>query len=578
MGTQKRDDRKVATVETPGSDSGDSYVRGTIQKGDEGSGLLARLTQETWGFNEHVVPISSGMGGIAAVQIPETHIAVVYSTSGDPAKVDPYTHTASLAAQLFRHAREKGMTPLGLWDVIDSTRGDESLLEKVVRGLHGVAHANNFAILGGENAILGDRVMLTAGGLVRPSANVSGTMIAMVEMGKKGDIFTKGMKIENDADGVEVFRGGTQIARYANGVEVHRVASDGKELLCLVFDPKGRLVVGGSDGVGTKLEVYEQDGRRWLGVQDAVAMVADDAARMDAALLGISGVVERTDNHPVGGIRDAANYLSVLLGVPAVFQQERVAVPKKEVRKNKDGQEEEVEAGYRIKRLRGPEGADAYNINATAISAADEQLLRNPPRPRAGDCLVVIGGNVEKPGKTRSLTGEYANPRSNGFRDRRERMERLYGKEWHTTPFGRVMLEYLARPSTVFYPLVHGLWQGGLITAFYHMSGGALEGKLARPLAKEGLSVRMRKGDLLEPHPLEYFFVGQHDDVADVYRKLPLGSDAFVATRDPDRVIGEAFKQGFRAKRIGQLEQVDKRMAGVYLLVGKRVIHFSGKD
>ena len=157
-------------------------------------------------------------------------------------------------------------------------------------------------------------------------------------------------------------------------------------------------------------------------------------------------------------------------------------------------------------------------------------------------------------------------------------MKKLFGVNWHETPFGRVMLEYLARPSTMFYPLIRRLWERGAITAFYHMSGGALEGKLARPLAKEGLFVQMRKGDLLEPHPLEYFFAGQHNDITDAYRKLPLGNDCFIVTSTPQSVVREAQKDGFRAKRVGRLVGANNGRAGVELVARKRTIYFSGGE
>ena len=178
----------------------------------------------------------------------------------------------------------------------------------------------------------------------------------------------------------------------------------------------------------------------------------------------------------------------------------------------------------------------AYNLSGSVVSIIDEEQLRNPLRPKVGDAIVAISG---KP-----------NPRSNGITAKRKIMIDRFGLEWHTTPEGKDYIEYLGEPSIVLYPVFRELLDRGLATSFYHMSGGAYEGKLAQPLAKEGLFARLE--GLFEPDRREEFFVEASGmSVRDAYRKWPMGNDGFITTINPEGAINLISSHGYKARRVG---------------------------
>ncbi len=320
-----------------------------------------------------------------------------------------------------------------------------------------------------------------------------------------------------------------------------------------VFDPEGLPVHMNSDGVGTKTEFYERAGNYERAGIDWLEMDWADAMKLGAKVKAFSGVMETRGR------------------IPAEFIQEFVACFGKEHGIITSLQHEDV--GDRIRGYK-PE-APAFNISGTAVSVIDEERLTNPLVPKDGDCLVGIRGRP--------------NARSNGITAKRKKMVEMFGLEWHTDLTGKKFLPYLSEPSTLLSPFFEKLEAQGLATAFYHLSGGAYDGKLARPLAKHGLYVRIAK--LFEPDPREWAFVDSsykgkglpsrdvsQEDLKAAFGKSPMGTDGFVATRESGRVIQIASEFGLEGMVAGNIERNPIGLTGVDIRKYGHVIYFDGRD
>jgi len=84
------------------------------------------------------------------------------------------------------------------------------------------------------------------------------------------------------------------------------------------------------------------------------------------------------------------------------------------------------------------------------------------------------------------------------------------------------------------------------------MSGGAFNGKLARPLAKHGLYVELDNLFEADPRELALAFITSPSIKAS-YGKCPMGNEAFIATDHPHEVIRLANSAGYDARKCGRL-------------------------
>ena len=489
----------------------DTYIEEVIARGDEGSDLLRARTAPTLS-NSDIVDVVVGAGQrLAVLRIPEDHYVVVHSIGGDPNERDPERHAASLVDKLVAQAGSIGslkLTPVAFSNVIDSRTGDISLIDGIAGSLVERANHYGLAIMTGENAILGDRVSEDA------QANVMGTMISLVSKDK-----------------LEMPKGGIFSA---------------EEDLYAVFDPQGRAVFINADGVGTKTEFYERTGISYnSAINDFMAMNLDDTSKIGAVARVISSLVEtrRQTLIQIQGIAKHLKYLAAKMGLIGILQHEEVG-----------------------DRIRGySDESDSYNISGSVVSTIDENRLRNPLKPEAGEYVVAIAGRQP-------------NPRSNGITSKRETMVELFGEDWHGTDIGKIFLEYLAAPSTVLYPAFRGLIDSGLATSVYHMSGGAFNGKLARPLAEHGLFVRLE--NLFKPDWRELALAGASFTSAEVaYAKWPMGNDGFVTTGYLDEAMNTIRERySLRARAVGRLEEATDGRTGVELVaVNGEEVYYSGK-
>lgn len=480
----------------------DEYINTVIKPGAEGSELLASLCAPTLRNSAYVDVLSSGMGGMAVLRVPDDYNLVVHSAAADPHKSDIAEHAASLMDRLYEQSSQMDAQPLALANVIDARTGEGEVVRRIGDALASKANEMHVAIVNGELAVLGDRINC--------DANVSGTMVSLVP------------KFLHKPDRYE-----------RNGV------------VYVVLDPEGKAVYVNSDGVGTKTEFAERRKVFHLPLRDSLAMKCDDASKRGAKVKVVFDVVERNNNGiPTGALDwNARHIIGSSMNFYYVLVHENVG-----------------------KRLLGwREGAAAYNISGSAVSVINEELLKNPPIPTAGEYIIAIRGSP--------------NPRSNGITDKRKAMVRVFGNKWHKTPEGKMFMEFLAEPSTIFYRIFDELMESGNATSVYHMSGGAYNGKLAKPLADHGLYVRLE--GLFPPDWRELALAGFGFTPAEVaYAKWPMGNEGFITTRNPDEAGRIITKYGLDARTVGQLQAAKDGVTGVTIAGIKssdgKEVYFSG--
>jgi phosphoribosylaminoimidazole (AIR) synthetase len=293
------------------------------------------------------------------------------------------------------------------------------------------------------------------------------------------------------------------------------------------FEHKGKPVWINSDGQGTKGEFQERLRCFELGLLDSLAMKLDDTIKYGAEAQVVSDVVEWNGDVNTKSLTHSVLELSKELGLSYILQLEHST---------------HIE-GHSPK-------APVFNISGSVVSLIDQERLKNPPKPKEGDYLIAIRG---KP-----------NPRSNGITDKRKTMINLFGENYHNTEIGKIFLEYLSAPSIIFYPHFRDLINRNLATSVYHMSGGAYNGKLARPLAKQGLFVKIE--NLFQPDWRELALGGAMFTSAQVaYAKWPMGNDGFVTTQHPDEVLSYLSGKGLDGRVVGRLEKNAEGKTGVEL-------------
>ncbi|MBM3233956.1 hypothetical protein FJZ19_02580 [Candidatus Pacearchaeota archaeon] len=476
----------------------DAYIQTRIKKGDEGSDLLGAIFVPTLRNNNQVKLI--GEERRVALEIPQSCQVTAHSAAG---KGNPEEAAKDLVANLMMQAAEIKAKPVAMTDIIDSRTGDLAMLRKIAEAMKSVADKYHIAIINGENAILGD--------VIRGDANVSGTMISLLERGAR--VYTGNLPAAG------TFR------RYESGAPVFAT-----------FNPEGKFVVANSDGIGTKTRFYQRAGVWAPSINDFLAMILDDGAKIRGARVrAASGVFEVSGKSEQ--IKPTEKYMRercTEMGIHGTLQIERGNLN-----------------AYR-------EGVVAYNIGGTAVSVVSEEDLNNPLKPAAGEFVIAIRG---KP-----------NPRSNGITSKREVMIRMFGENWHETEVGKMFLEFLASPSTVLYPVFSELVNAGLATSVYHMSGGAYDGKFAKPLAKHNLKAELT--DLFAPDWREVALCGiDKTSAGAAYGKYPMGNEGFVTTPKPDETIALIKEKGLEAQIAGKIVEG----TGVELVAwNEERIYFSG--
>lgn len=485
----------------------DEYLKKVIALGDEGSALLAAVCAPTLKAHSHVKII--GPDKRVALEIPADYRVFVHSAAGYHREGCESEETAqSLVNNLYEQAAGIHAMPIAMTNIIDSATGDTGLLRRIAEAMAEEAMHYRVAIINGENAILGDVVN---------GFNISGTMISVAPIGAKVD----GKFLPESGEGIlELDKD-----KYAH------------------FTPEGKYVIANSDGIGTKTRFYQR-ARVWTpSLNDFLAMILDDGAKVRGARVKVASGVIETNEFPGESSQCQLEMQKrcASMGILGTLQK----------------------APGRLNAYK--KGEAAYNIGGTAVSVVSEEDLLNPLVPAPGDYVIAIRG---KP-----------NPRSNGITDKRKRMIQLFGENWHETEIGKIFLRYLAEPSTVLYPVFSELVESGIATGVFHMSGGAYNGKFARPLAKVNRFAQI--ADLFPPDWREVTLIGAAFTPAKVaYGKFPMGNEGFVTTSSPVKASQRIEMRGLQARVVGRVyDSKDTGKTGLELdAFNGEKIYFMGKD
>jgi len=477
----------------------EDYIKNVVKAGDKGSEYLAKRTAETLRDKLFVDVLDPGMNGLRVLRIPKEYVVIVHSAGAEPRIDKPDEYAASLIRKLVEQSEKIGAIPVGVADVVDASKHDSGLLKELMDGFVDACNKYKVAVMNGEYALLGNRVR---------NANICGTMVCIAK------------KSEFDRKETFSYKG----VNYA------------------VFDPEGKPIYLNSDGVGTKTEFYERAKKYSSALSDFLAMNLDDAVKRAAVAKVASAVVEISANPLESIAKRAQSYDNLkVLGLQVIVQQEMV--------------------GDRIRSYDGI--VPGFNISGSVVSTIDEERLKNPPVPSAGDTIIAIRGAP--------------NPRSNGITDKRRAMIEMLTSRWHKSKEGRIFLEYLAEPSVIFYPVFSELINNGLATGVFHMSGGAYDGKLARPLAKLNLFARLE--NLFPPDWREKVIVGHmFATPKEAYGKWPMGNDGFITTRKPEDALITLRRHSLEGSVVGKTEEAKKKTGVEIILPNKKKVYFSGRD
>ena len=287
--------------------------------------------------------------------------------------------------------------------------------------------------------------------------------------------------------------------------------------------PPGTVGGHNQDGVGTKIEVAERVGRHDTVAQDLFAMVCEDAAARGAEPI-IVGTTLTMNRINVDVVRELAK------GMILAASHAGVAVTNGEL----------AELGNRIAGY----GDYVYNWEGTVFWLANRERLLTYNRVEIGDAIVSFRENGF---------------RSNGLSLVRRIFNSRYGSEWHKVDFGGMTFgEAVLTPSVIYTSLIVSL-TGGVsaepkckISAFTHITGGGIPGKLGRVLSVTMKGARLT--NLFTPPPI--MLQCQADGgilLAEAYRTWNMGNGLLCITPEPERVIEVANLFGFEARIAGEI-------------------------
>ncbi len=276
-----------------------------------------------------------------------------------------------------------------------------------------------------------------------------------------------------------------------------------------------------SDGIGTKLEVYERLGRFDLAGYDLIAMTCDDAIREGNVPIKITSVIDMNKLNPdiikqfADGLVNAANEAGVFIDSGEI-----------------------AELGNRVN------GYGDYNMNISGFVTSITQNSKAMPRQIWKNDMII---SLKEPGF-----------RSNGFTLIRKIMEKHYGYDWKINEdiLGREWMSQIAIPSKIYTKFIlnligdYGEMERANVKAVINITGGGVPEKLKRVLEPQKLGAFLF--DLNKPnkamHMLQYL-----DDINDIkaYETWNMGNGMLIITNDPDSIYYHALENNLEAKIAG---------------------------
>lgn len=297
----------------------------------------------------------------------------------------------------------------------------------------------------------------------------------------------------------------------------------------------GLKMLMGTDGVGTKIEIAERMGNHRTPPIDGMAMSADDQARYGVEPVAAVVTLDAGSIHDLPKTREAIDALADGLIEAAALADVVVIGGETAELGNRVG-------GYTI------EDTDLnYNLAISMIGVGHESRIITGHNVNPGDALVGI---FEK------------GLRSNGITLVRDILTSRFGEQWHEEMFNKTtsLGSAVQTPSVVYTRLINKLTGGfdirkpslAEISGIAHITGGGIPEKLRRMLEPSGYGAILN--NLMPPPEIMYYIQvlgGVPDEKA--YKTWHMGPGMIVATPDPERVIKQAWLDGFPAQLIGEV-------------------------
>ncbi|WP_398332187.1 phosphoribosylformylglycinamidine cyclo-ligase [Vulcanococcus sp.] len=278
------------------------------------------------------------------------------------------------------------------------------------------------------------------------------------------------------------------------------------------------LLVSGTDGVGTKLELAQAHGRHHGVGIDLVAMCVNDVITSGAQPLFF------LDYIATGKLTPEA-MAEVVEGIADGCRQSGCAL-----------------LGGETAEMPGFYGPGRYDLAGFCVAVVEEDELIEPARVQAGDRIVAVASS---------------GVHSNGFSLVRRILElRGVTPETCLSPGGPGVLDALLKPTVLYASLVQALLAAEVeLHGMAHITGGGLPENLPRALP-EGLHARLDPGSW--ERPLLFRWLQENGEVpeADLWNTFNLGVGycLVVPEQAVEAVLQVCERQGHQAWLLGQVE------------------------
>ncbi|MBD1193065.1 phosphoribosylformylglycinamidine cyclo-ligase [Vulcanococcus sp. Clear-D1] len=278
------------------------------------------------------------------------------------------------------------------------------------------------------------------------------------------------------------------------------------------------LLVSGTDGVGTKLELAQAHGRHHGVGIDLVAMCVNDVITSGAQPLFF------LDYIATGKLTPEA-MAEVVEGIADGCRQSGCAL-----------------LGGETAEMPGFYGPGRYDLAGFCVAVVEEDELIEPARVQAGDRIVAVASS---------------GVHSNGFSLVRRILElRGVTPETCLSPGGQGVLDALLKPTVLYASLVQALLAAEVeLHGMAHITGGGLPENLPRALP-EGLHARLDPGSWERPVLFRWLQENGEVPEADLWNTFNLGVGycLVVPEQAVEAVLQVCEGQGHQAWLLGQVE------------------------
>jgi phosphoribosylformylglycinamidine cyclo-ligase len=278
------------------------------------------------------------------------------------------------------------------------------------------------------------------------------------------------------------------------------------------------LLVSGTDGVGTKLELAQAHGRHHGVGIDLVAMCVNDVITSGAQPLFF------LDYIATGKLTPEA-MAEVVEGIADGCRQSGCAL-----------------LGGETAEMPGFYGPGRYDLAGFCVAVVEEDELIEPARVQAGDRIVAVASS---------------GVHSNGFSLVRRILElRGVTPETCLSPGGPGVLDALLKPTVLYASLVQALLAAEVeLHGMAHITGGGLPENLPRALP-EGLHARLDPGSWERPVLFRWLQENGEVPEADLWNTFNLGVGycLVVPEQAVEAVLQVCEGQGHQAWLLGQVE------------------------